>query len=78
MPHPPDFTLDVILYGLLVMGVFVGLWVYSDRRDRAYYDSVRRKISFHCVRCNHLYTQPAGTGTAACPRCGHRNVRLKF
>ena len=78
MPQPPDFTFDVVIYGLLALGVFAGLWIYSDRRDHALYDAARRKISFHCVRCNHLYTQPAGTATAACPRCGHQNVRLKF
>ncbi len=78
MLPPPDFTFDVILYGLLVLGAFAGLWGYADRRDRALYDGLRRKISFHCVRCNHLYTRPAGTATAACPRCGHQNARLKF
>lgn len=74
----PSFTFDVLLYGLCVIGLFVVLWFYYDRRDRALYDAGRRKISFHCIRCNHLYTQPAGTETAPCPKCGHVNVRLKF
>ena len=75
---PPDFTLDVVLYGLLVVGVFAVLWVYYDRRDRALYDTQRRKITFHCIRCDHLYTQRAGTDTAPCPKCSHVNTRLKF
>lgn len=74
----PSFTFDILLYGLCVIGLFVVLWFYYDRRDRALYDAGRRKISFHCIRCNHLYTQPAGTETAPCPKCGHVNVRLKF
>jgi ribosomal protein L37AE/L43A len=74
----PTFTFDVVLYGLLVLGLFGGLWVYYDRRDRALYDRERRKISFHCIRCDHLYVEKAGTETAACPRCGHVNTRLKF
>lgn len=78
MVPPPDFTLDVIAYGLVVIGLFVVLWAYYDRRDRQLYDAVRRKITFHCIRCDHLYTQPTGTETADCPRCGHRNARLKF
>ncbi len=78
MPALPNFTFAVILYGLLVLGLFVALWVYYDRRDRALYDAGRRKITFHCIRCNHLYTEPAGTATAPCPKCGHRNVRLRF
>jgi ribosomal protein L37AE/L43A len=75
---PPDFTLDVVLYGLLVLGVFGVLWIYYDRRDRALYDAQRRKITFHCIRCDHLYTEKAGTDTAPCPKCGHVNTRLKF
>jgi ribosomal protein L37AE/L43A len=75
---PPDLTLDVILYGLLVLGSFGFLWFYYDRRDRALYDAQRRKITFHCIRCDHLYTEKAGTGVAPCPKCGHPNTRLKF
>lgn len=74
----PDFTLAILLYGGLALGVVAGLWFYYDRRDHALYDAARRKITFHCIRCDHLYTQPAGTETAACPRCGHENARLKF
>jgi hypothetical protein len=74
----PDFTFHVILYGLLVLGVFLFFWVYYDRRDRAFYDAQRRKITFHCIRCDHLYTERDGTETAACPKCGHVNARLKF
>lgn len=74
----PSFTFDVLLYGLCVIGLFLVLWFYYDRRDRALYDAGRRKITFHCIRCDHLYTQPAGTETAPCPKCGHANVRLKF
>lgn len=74
----PNFTLDVLLYGIAVFGVFGALWWFYDRRDRGYYDTGRRKITFHCIRCDHLYTEPAGTETAPCPKCGHQNTRLKF
>lgn len=74
----PEFTFEVVLYGLLTLGVFLGLGYYYDRRDRTFYHSDRRKISFHCIRCDHLYTEKAGTETAACPKCGHVNTRLKF
>ncbi|MBA4137394.1 MAG: hydrogenase nickel incorporation protein HypA [Opitutus sp.] len=62
---------------MLVLGVFLALWLYTDRRDRALYAG-RRKITFHCIRCDHLYTQPPGTDTAPCPKCNHVNTRLKF
>ena len=75
---PPDYTLDVVLYGLLVLGLFGFLWAYYDRRDQALYAAERRKITFHCIRCDHLYTEKTGTNTALCPKCGHLNTRLKF
>jgi hypothetical protein len=74
----PWFTAEVLVAGLALFGLFAALWVLYDRRDRALYDAPRRKITFHCVRCDHLYTQPAGTETAPCPRCAHGNTRLKF
>lgn len=78
MVTPPDFTLHVVLYGLLVLGAFGFLWLYYDRRDRAFYDAERCKITFHCIRCDHLYTEKAGADLVKCPNCGHMNTRLKF
>ena len=75
---PPSSTLAVVLYAVVVLGLFAFLWAYYDRRDRAYYDAGRRKITFHCIRCDLLYTETPGTPTAPCPRCGHVNSRLKF
>lgn len=77
MPYPFS-ALQVFAYGLLVVGPFAVLWFYCDRRDRNLYDRQRRKITFHCVRCDHLYTQKTGTELADCPKCGHQNVRLRF
>jgi len=74
----PSLTLPVILYGLLVIGLIGALWMYYDRRDRSFYDAERRKVTFHCIRCDHLYMEKVGVPTAACPKCGHVNTRLKF
>ena len=74
----PSFTFPVILYGLLAIGLIGFLWVYYDRRDRSFYDAQRRKITFHCIRCDHLYLEKVGAETAPCPKCGHVNTRLKF
>ncbi|HEY4302523.1 MAG TPA: hydrogenase nickel incorporation protein HypA [Candidatus Didemnitutus sp.] len=75
---PPNTTFDLVIYGVLVLGVFGFLWVYYDRRDRAFYDAGRKKITFHCIRCDTLYTENPGAATAQCPKCGHVNTRLKF
>lgn len=74
----PWFTAEVLTAGLALFGLFAALWTYCDRRDRSLYDAPRRKVSFHCVRCDLLYPRPQGTETAACPRCGHVNARLRF
>jgi len=75
---PPDTTLPVIIYGLLGVGLFGVLWFFYDRRDRHLYDATRRKVTFHCIRCDHLYTEKMGAESASCPQCGHTNTRLKF
>ena len=42
------------------------------------FERERRKTTFLCIRCDHLYTGPSGTELLACPRCHHENTRLKF
>jgi rubrerythrin len=73
-----DLALGAVVYCLLALGFFYGVWIYYDRRDHALYDTERRKVTFHCIRCGQLYTAKTGTETAVCPRCGHVNARLKF
>lgn len=67
-----------LIYCLIVAAVFLGLWLYYDRRDHRRFELERRKTTFHCIRCDHLYTAPFGTELSACPRCKHENTRLKF
>jgi predicted nucleic acid-binding Zn-ribbon protein len=35
-------------------------------------------MSFHCVRCGHLYAVQGSRPVSACPRCGQTNDRLRF
>ena len=76
------FTIPLNIAAVLYIGtactVTFGLWFYYDRRDKRLYDLERRKVNFHCIRCDTLYTEKAGTETAPCPKCGHQNIRLKF
>jgi DNA-directed RNA polymerase subunit RPC12/RpoP len=74
----PSHTFDVFIYGSTLLGVFGFLWIYYDRRDRSLYELQRRRITFHCIRCDHLYTGVGSAETVPCPKCGHQNVRLKF
>lgn len=73
-----DLTTAVVLYSVLVAAVFISLWLWYDRRDHRRFERERRKTTFHCIRCDTLYTAPAGTELSKCPKCGHENTRLKF
>jgi hypothetical protein len=73
-----DLTTGVVIYSLLVAAVFLGLWFYYDRRDHLRFERERRKTTFHCIRCDRLYTAASGAELCKCPRCGFENTRLKF
>ncbi len=73
-----ELTTAAVVYCALVGLSFLGLWLWYDSRDHRRFERERRKTSFHCIRCDTLYTAPAGTELCKCPRCGHENTRLKF
>lgn len=73
-----SLEVGAMVYTLCAYGAVFVLWFLSDMRDRALYDSERRKGTFHCIRCDHLYAARAGTETCPCPRCQFRNTRLQF
>jgi hypothetical protein len=73
-----EFTSAAVIYCVVVSLTVLVLWLFYDRRDRSRYDLERRKTTFHCIRCDRLYTAPEGTELCKCPKCGHENVRLRF
>jgi uncharacterized paraquat-inducible protein A len=73
-----DLPTGALIFSLAVAAVFLGLWIYYDRRDHARFEVERRHTSFHCIRCDHVYAHPGHTDTGICPRCGHENGRLRF
>ena len=73
-----EFTSAAVIYCVVVSLTVLVLWLFYDRRDRSRYDLERRKTTFHCIRCDRLYTASEGTELCKCPKCGHENVRLRF
>lgn len=73
-----DLTTGAVLYCLVLAAGFLGLWIYYDRRDHSRFETERRRTTFHCIRCDHLYTVPGHAHTSPCPKCGHENGRLRF
>lgn len=74
----PELTFATVAYCLIVAAIFLGIWLYYDRRDHRRFELERRKATFHCIRCDALYVAPAETAVCKCPRCGHENTRLRF
>ena len=67
-----ELTPAVVVYCTLLAAVFLGVWFYYDRRDHARFEVERRKTTFHCIRCDALYTaldrHRAGQVSALWPR----------
>lgn len=73
-----EFTTAAVIFCVLVGAVFLGLWSFYDRREHRRFEIERRKTTFHCIRCDFLYTARGDTELCRCPRCGHENSRLRF
>lgn len=73
-----ELSAATVIYCVIVAIVFLALWLWYDRRDHRTFEQERRKVTFHCIRCDRLYTGVVGSETAKCPRCKHENTRLKF
>jgi len=73
-----ELPVAATIYSVLVGAVFLSLWLYYDRRDHRRFEGERRKATFHCIRCDCVYTAPPGHELRTCPRCGHENARLRF
>jgi predicted RNA-binding Zn-ribbon protein involved in translation (DUF1610 family) len=67
-----------LLYCLSVGVIVVGLWLYYDRRERTKYEAEARKATFHCIKCDNLYSSNQLSSSVDCPKCGHSNARLRF
>lgn len=73
-----DLLTAVVIYCFAVGFFFLGLWLFYGRREHALFEHARRKSTFLCARCDHLYAGDGRPEVCACPHCGHENVRLKF
>lgn len=73
-----DFTTATVIYCGFVAAAFLGLWTFYDRRDHRRFELERRKRTFHCIRCDKIYSAPGGAELSPCPQCGHENTRLRF
>jgi uncharacterized paraquat-inducible protein A len=73
-----ELSTGIVVYCTLIGLVFLVLWFGYDRRDHLRFERERRRVTFHCIRCDALYSAPKGTELSSCPKCGHENARLRF
>ncbi len=73
-----DLLTAGVIYCFAVGVFFMGMWLFYGRREYAFFEHARRKVTFLCSRCDKLYAGPAGSETCPCPRCAHVNARLKY
>ena len=73
-----DLLTAVVIYCFAMGFFFMGIWLFYGRREHAFFEHARRKITFLCARCDKLHTAAGNPDMCACPRCGHKNTRLKF
>ena len=73
-----ELPVAAVVYCVLVALLFLGLWLFYDGRDHRRFEKERRRSTFHCIRCDHLYSGESGAQLAKCPNCGHENSRLRF
>lgn len=73
-----DLTLGALIYIFSAFALLLGLWLYYDLRDKNIYEAERKKVIFHCIKCDKIYTGRQGADVSPCPRCQFENARLKF
>jgi len=73
-----ELSTAALIFCLLVAVLFLGLWMYYDRRDHARFETERRRTTFHCIRCDRIYAVRGIQPLASCPHCGHENGKLRF
>lgn len=73
-----DIWIAGLAYCFVTAGVFLGLWLWYDRRDQKLFDNERRRVTFHCRRCGSLYAGSKERQLQPCGRCGQPNPPLRF
>ncbi|CDE84864.1 putative uncharacterized protein [Coraliomargarita sp. CAG:312] len=65
----------IVSAALLICGA--AAFAFSRRQMRDY-EKLARTSTFHCMRCDSVYTASSQVQSQPCPKCGYKNARLKF
>jgi len=67
-----ELSAAVTVYCVVVAATFLSLWLFYDRRDHMRFERERRRTTFHCIRCDRLYTAPREPSSASARGAGTR------
>lgn len=71
----------------LAVAVFLAVEFWNQRRERKTLDRERVRSVFCCTRCGKIYLEPppnpgepdpSDDAQQPCPRCGRKNLRMRF
>ena len=65
----------IVSIALLICG---GAALVNTRRQKRDYEGLARTSTFHCLRCDSVYTASADCDSMQCPKCGYKNSKLRF
>ncbi len=73
-------TISVLFAAVIsiAMLVFFASSAAASLRRRKFYELLTRTETFHCLKCDSVYTAVAGLDFQPCPKCGYKNSKLKF
>lgn len=73
-----SFSLFFTYFVSALMAVFcIAAWILS-RKGKRTYEKLARTSTYHCMRCDSIYTASPDLKVASCPKCGYKNSKLKF
>ncbi|MBP3525209.1 MAG: hydrogenase nickel incorporation protein HypA [Opitutales bacterium] len=71
----PAFFAFAVTVALVAAGA--GAWIHTIGRKHIR-ERLAKSSTFHCLRCDSVYTSSESDLTAVCPKCGYKNTKLKF
>jgi len=66
-----------IVVGAGLLGVGAATLAISRRQNKDY-EKLAKTETFHCLRCDCVYTAESGSDAQPCPNCGYKNTKLRF
>ena len=68
----------IVIYVAALLGVLIGLWIFSEMRRRRFGPSHSEDRIFRCPNCGYVYTDDPDVDRSRCSQCGKLNEPIVF